>query len=111
MQLGVSSYAFGWAVSTSSPPAPHVFDADALLAFAARHRVPVIQFGDNLPLHALGASELATFVTRARTQGVAIETGEGPLLGTRIEVHALRSDGSLIPVELAISIRGGHCSG
>ena len=32
-----------------------------------------------------------------------LETGEGPILGTRIEVNALRADGTQIPVELAIA--------
>ncbi|HYE03350.1 MAG TPA: PAS domain S-box protein [Phycisphaerales bacterium] len=32
-----------------------------------------------------------------------IATGEGPVLGTRVEVMALRADGSRLPVELAIA--------
>ncbi|MEY2579389.1 MAG: hypothetical protein QOI49_2213, partial [Verrucomicrobiota bacterium] len=32
-----------------------------------------------------------------------LETGEGPVLGKRLEVTALRADGSLILVELAIT--------
>ena len=32
-----------------------------------------------------------------------LETGEGPVLGKRIEVEAMRADGSLFPVELAIT--------
>jgi sugar phosphate isomerase/epimerase len=75
MQLGVSSFAFGWAVSTPSPPAPHLFDANALLAFAAGHHVPVIQFGDNLPLHAMEDGALMEFARRAHSHRIAIETG------------------------------------
>ncbi|MDO8542051.1 MAG: TIM barrel protein [Opitutaceae bacterium] len=75
MQLGVSSFAFGWAVAAGSPPAPAAFTADTLLDFAVAHRVPVIQFGDNLPLHALADNELARFGARAHSQAVAIETG------------------------------------
>jgi PAS domain S-box-containing protein len=33
-----------------------------------------------------------------------LETGEGPLLGKRIEVHGQRADGSIFPIELAISV-------
>lgn len=41
----------------------------------------------------------------AHYRGLArfLETGEGPLLGRRIEVEAVRSDGTTFPVELAIT--------
>jgi sugar phosphate isomerase/epimerase len=69
MRLGVSSYAFGWAVA-------HRGFAEAdLLAFAVAHRVPVIQFGDHVPLHTRTDAELDAFAARARAAGVAIETG------------------------------------
>jgi len=47
----------------------------------------------------------------AHRQGLAryLRTGEGPLLGQRIEVQALRSDGTEFPVEVSLSpILGGH---
>ena len=53
MQLGVSSFAFGWAVGTPAPDGAPAFAADSLLDFAVAHAAPVIQFGDNRPLHAL----------------------------------------------------------
>ena len=33
-----------------------------------------------------------------------MRTGDGPILGTRIEVHAQRADGTIFPIELAISV-------
>lgn len=36
-----------------------------------------------------------------------LETGEGPYLGTRIEVDAMRKDGSVLQTELAISVANG----
>jgi sugar phosphate isomerase/epimerase len=75
MQLGLSSFAFGWAVGTPSAPSPTPFTVDTLLDLAVAHRVPVIQFGDNLPLHPLDDATLDAFAARARAQGVAIETG------------------------------------
>jgi len=69
MKLGISSYAFGWAVSESR------FTPDALLDFAVAHGVPVIQFGDHLPLHTLPAAELDAFAARARAASVEIEVG------------------------------------
>ena len=75
MQPGISSFAFGWAVGTAVSPSPRPFTADALLDFTVAHRVPVIQFGDNLPLHALTDAQLDAFAARARQHDVAIETG------------------------------------
>jgi 3-oxoisoapionate decarboxylase len=75
VQPGISSFAFGWAVGTPLPPSPHPFTTDALLDFAVAHRVPVIQFGDNLPLHSLSDAQLDTFSQRARAHHIAIETG------------------------------------
>jgi len=45
----------------------------------------------------------------AHRQGMKtfLETGEGPVLGNRIEVAAMRSDGSQFPIELAISVVEG----
>ena len=58
MQPGISSFAFGWAVGTRGSPLARPFTAETLLDFAVAHRVPVIQFGANLPLHALTGTEL-----------------------------------------------------
>ena len=45
------------------------------------------------------------FLREQHRRGLAhyLQTGEGPVLGKRIEVPALRADGSEILVELAIS--------
>ena len=72
MQLGISSFAFGWAVGTPATAARPAFTADTLLEFAVAQRVPVIQFGDNLPLHALSDEALGQFAARARACDVAI---------------------------------------
>lgn len=87
MKLGLSSFAFGWAVATPSPPAPEPFTPDTLLDFAVAHDVPVIQFGDNLPLHTLRPSELDAFAGRARAKRVAIETGARGLTGERLQEY------------------------
>lgn len=85
MKLGISSYAFGWAVATPSPPAARPFTPDTLLDYAVSHDVPVIQFGDNLPLHALDEQQLDAFASRARSKGVAIETGARGLTAEHLE--------------------------
>lgn len=72
MQLGISSFAFGWAVGHSDLSA---FTADSLLEFAVTHEVPVIQFGDNLPLHTWTNDQLDEFAARAHARDIDIETG------------------------------------
>lgn len=90
MRIGISSFAFGWAVGTAAAPAATPFTADSLLDFAIAQRVPAIQFGDNLPLHAMSDADLRAFAARARQNGVAIEAGARGLtrehLGRYLEV-------------------------
>jgi sugar phosphate isomerase/epimerase len=77
MQLGVSSYAFGWAVGVAGHLPPVPFDELALLAFARTHHLGLVQFGDHIPLHAFDAARLARLHAAASTGGdtIAIETG------------------------------------
>lgn len=72
MQLGLSSFAFGWAIAAHGSAS---FTADTLLDFAVAHKVPVIQFGDNLPLHSFTSAALDTLARRARERNTAVETG------------------------------------
>jgi hypothetical protein len=44
MRPGISSYAFSWAVNAAR------FTPETLLDFAVAHCLPVIQFGDHVPL-------------------------------------------------------------
>lgn len=75
MRLGVSSYAFGWAVGAPPAPTRSGFTPDTLLDFAVAQHVPVIQFGDHVPLHQLSTVALEAFAARTRSAEVAIETG------------------------------------
>ncbi|MBD0258148.1 MAG: sugar phosphate isomerase/epimerase, partial [Cytophagales bacterium] len=65
MQLGISTYTYPWAVGVpgSEPPVP--LTAPDLIARAGEHGIPIVQVGDNLPLHTLPASELAAYKTLA----------------------------------------------
>jgi sugar phosphate isomerase/epimerase len=71
MRAGVGSFAFGWATAHASPP----FDEGELLAFARRHAVPVVQIGDNLPLHIWPSERIDRLVAEAERAQVAIELG------------------------------------
>jgi sugar phosphate isomerase/epimerase len=75
MQLGVSSYAFGWAVGVAGHPPAQPFTEDDLVAFAQAQQLRLIQFGDHIPLHSFDAPRLARLAAKARAAGIAIETG------------------------------------
>jgi 3-oxoisoapionate decarboxylase len=71
MQLGISSFAYGWA--TTYPQA--AFTEHTLLDRAAARGVRLVQFGDNLPLHELPAKRLAILKQRADKERFMIEIG------------------------------------
>jgi sugar phosphate isomerase/epimerase len=71
MLLGLSSYTYGWAVADPHRP----LDEQTLLDRTIRFGLRVLQFGDNLPLHALPAERLAALKTRAEATGIRLEAG------------------------------------
>ncbi len=75
MQLGISSYTYGWAVGTpGNRPANYLTTFD-LLQQARQFGLRLVQFGDNLPLHELSGKELMELYTQATTSGISIEAG------------------------------------
>lgn len=81
MKPGVSSYAFGWAVSEGR------FPPDALLDFAIAQSLSVIQFGDHVPLHELAPATLDVLAARARAARVEIQTGARGLTPARLQTY------------------------
>lgn len=81
LSAGVSSYAFGWAVEHGQP----AFDEHALLAFACRHELAVVQVADNLAVHTWPAERLEVFTHAARAAGVAVELGARGLTDAHLE--------------------------
>lgn len=72
MQLGISTFTYGWAVS-EPPTAP--LDEQRLLDRAERLGVRLVQFGDNWPLHDRPDEELTALDERAKREGVTLEVG------------------------------------
>lgn len=81
MRAGISSFAFGWAVQAG------LFDEQALLAFARRHGVGVVQVADNLAVHAMPPPRLAAFVDAAESAGIEIELGARMLTRAHLETY------------------------
>ena len=75
MQLGISSYAFGWAVGVAGFPPPSPFNEQDLLEFARTSGVRVIQLGDHVPLHAFEPARIAALRDSANRDGFTLEIG------------------------------------
>jgi sugar phosphate isomerase/epimerase len=99
MQLGISSYTFGWAVGVRGhEPAPPL-DEHGLLDKCHAHGVKLLQIGDNLPLHTFDATRMDRFASRAAREGVQLEVGARGLTAERVVEYAAiarRVDAKLI---------------
>lgn len=75
MRLGISSFTYTWAVGSPAYPPARPLTAFDLLERAASLGVRVVQFADNLPLHALPAAMRRELAARAAALGLAVEVG------------------------------------
>jgi 3-oxoisoapionate decarboxylase len=71
MRLGISSFAYRYAVS-GNPPA---IDPPGILSRASSLGLDVVQFCDNVPLHLLSSAALSSLVAMANDLGVDLEVG------------------------------------
>lgn len=90
MQLGISTFAYGWAVGTPKRGGPgncpvYPLDEQTLLDQAAAFGLRLVQFGDNWPLHELSDEKLATLRQRAEQEKIEIEVGARGLRDTHLE--------------------------
>lgn len=81
MKAGVSSFAFGWAITHGVPPV----DEHALVAFARRHGLAAIQVADNLPVHTWPEPRLSSFIAACAASSLQIELGARGLTETHLE--------------------------
>lgn len=83
MLVGIGSFAFTWALAA----ADQGFDESTLLSFARQHALPVVQVGDNLPVHAMSPERLSNFIRDAERSGVWIELGARGLTDAHLETY------------------------
>ena len=83
MNLGISSFAFGWGVRLGHPP----MDELAVVEFARRQGVRVVQLGDNLPAHCLISEQRATLKAAADAAGVRLELGARGLVESHLQTY------------------------
>lgn len=75
MRLGISSYAYTWAIGVPGHPPERPLGFIGLLHKAAELGVRLVQVADNLPLAELPPAEFEAFERRARELGLDIEVG------------------------------------
>jgi sugar phosphate isomerase/epimerase len=83
MNLGISSYTFGWAVGVKGGQPARPMDEHALLDFAVHHGVRLLQIGDNLPLHTFSVARLNQLGQAAHRLGIELEVGARRLVRDR----------------------------
>lgn len=75
MQLGISTYTYGWAVGAPGKVPDHPLTELDLLERAKGFGLRLVQFGDNLPLHELPEERLQALARQAKELGISLELG------------------------------------
>ena len=75
MKLGIGSYAYMWSIGFPGATPDSPMNAMGFLEAARRLGVRAVQYGPNLPLHALPAGELNALLATAREWDVEVELG------------------------------------
>jgi sugar phosphate isomerase/epimerase len=102
MKLGISSYAYGWAVGAGraadasinalgwqSERTPQLaLDENRLLDRAQQFGLRLVQFGDHMPLHEFDAARLQQLKERATHDGIELEIGARGLTPDHVVAYA-----------------------
>ncbi|PSR57048.1 hypothetical protein AHMF7605_27970 [Adhaeribacter arboris] len=92
MQLGISTYTYGWGVGVpGNRPANPLNELD-LLAKAREFGLRLVQFGDNLPLHELPEHRLAGLQQLAAAKGITLEIGARGLTPEHLHRYILLAE-------------------
>lgn len=83
MQLGLSSYAYGWHVAQGDA----CFDEHALLDRARGFGLALVQFGDHIPLVEFDQARLQRLKARAQDEGITLEMGARTLTPHNLHAH------------------------
>lgn len=104
MKVGLSSYAFTWAVGVPGRLPHQPLGPLGLLELAQSFGADVVQVADNLPLHRLSPSELTMFASRARELGISVEVGTRGVEASHLQRYvelAIRLGSPIIRVVVA----------
>jgi sugar phosphate isomerase/epimerase len=85
MQLGISTYTYGWAFGAKGSDYQHKLNENHLLEKAKEFGLSLIQIGDNLPLHNFEPERLRKLATSLKEQAIAIEIGARGLTSEHLD--------------------------
>ena len=75
MQLGISSYTYGWSVDHENSAASDTMDEYDLIEKAKQFGIKLLQIGDNLPLHEWDEERLKAFEKGLKENAITLEIG------------------------------------
>lgn len=75
MKIGISTYAYAWAIGIPSAMPDRPMDVYRFVEAVAENGVNLLQIADNLPLHELSDSELAMLRNRLNQLSISVEVG------------------------------------
>jgi len=87
-RLGISTFAFAWAIGVPGHPPARPMDAFAFLDRAAALGAEVAQIGDNLPLQTWTHAELERLRAHATRLGLTLEVGTRGIAGDNLARYA-----------------------
>lgn len=99
MQLGISTYTYGWAIGVNGQVSERPFTENHLLEKVKTFGMSLVQIGDNLPLHEFSPDRLKDFADTARNNHIQIEVGARGLTAEHLDRYiqiALQLNASLI---------------
>jgi len=75
MKIGISTYAYAWAIGVPSAMPDHPMDVYRFVEAVAANGVDLVQIADNLPLHVLSDSELVALKDHLKQFSMSVEVG------------------------------------
>ena len=75
MILGISSFAFGWAIGVQGHQPQTAMSEIDLTSIAVTHGLQCLQIGDNLPIHTFNRERLEAFRTVIEKHNIRLEVG------------------------------------
>ncbi|HET6559831.1 MAG TPA: TIM barrel protein [Prolixibacteraceae bacterium] len=87
MEIGISSYAFTWAIGVPGKEPGRPMNIFELIDMATRLNVKVVQVADNLPLEKFSDEELIAIKQYADRAGIQIEVGARGMTPERLEKY------------------------
>jgi sugar phosphate isomerase/epimerase len=88
MQLGISTYTYGWAFDGKGNTREPVLNEFALIELAKVLDVSLVQVGDNLPLHTFSCERLKAFKNALQQNNIKMEAGARGLTDEHLKLYS-----------------------